>query len=344
MQVGPEDSALLAIWRRRYAGSDVLGAWRQAPLAEAGQYAFIAIALDPAVLAASDPAVASRLAMQARSYVSLNCADDPAGAGLRAAAARLVRAAVWQWQGTQGDEFNLPAANGPAAGAALLPKSPPPEPPPAVFWQAALRNFPQFDGRTGRAAAVLVVRSEGAALAACRPPWNHVLALGTLRHAARAARGDVTDTGCTPAQLLEAVCAVQRFSAETRLAPLRVPYVGRRGTPAEQAVALSQDAAALQCLLRSTAPEHLPALVAAEGMHAFAAVALDPAVLQDLPLTALQRLADAAIRFAAAAAQAGPEQTADAAADPAGEPRAGRRGGARRRAGHRRECAGLTRW
>lgn len=322
MRSGADDSALLQTWRQRHANIDALAAWRHAPVAEAGQYAFIAVALDPSVLDRLDPLLAIRLAQQARLYLSITLGAAPAGAGLRAAAGRFVRAAVWDWQCTLPDAASAATGTEPADPAADA------RPRPADIWQTALRNFPQSDGRTGRAAAELVARSGGAVLAEARQPWDQLLALATLRFAARVARGDITRCGLDSADLLGAVVAVQRFAARTGRSPLRVPYVGRYGTPAEQAATLSRDAATLARLV----PEAQPAAIWAdtEAMHAFAAVALDREILQTLALADALRLAAAAIRFADRAAGANPVQMPllppGCAATPAGVAAAARAG------------------
>ncbi len=298
---GADDGPFLAEWRRRHANTDALGAWRQAPLAEAGYCAFIAIALDPPVLDRLDAPEADRLAAQARAYVSKCLGADPAGTNLRSAAARVVRAALWARKQFAADHAHLPGTtpaaspDSPACGAKL----PAAAARPRDMWQAALRNFPQFDGRTGRAAAELVGRSGGAVLTEARQPWNHLLALGTLRYAARVVRGDITGHALDRAALLGAVLAVQRFARESGLSPMRVPYVSRYGTPAVLAAGLSQDAATLEAMVRAAdSGEPADVWAEAEAMHAFAAVAIEPEVLQALDLTESLRLAAAAIRFA----------------------------------------------
>ena len=293
------DRVLLAPWRLRHASTDALGAWHQAPLAEAGLCAFTAIALDPSVLHRLAPPVAARLAAQASCYVSANLADDPAGTSLRAATARVVRTSVWAWQRSQpGRPDALAALAEPAPPAT---EAPPPaeEAAAATMWQSALRNFPQFDGLTGRAAAELVGRSEGTVLAQAREPWNQVLALGTLRYAARVTRGELTQDPLDAAELLAAVRAVQRFAEQSGLSPMRVAYASRFGTPALLAANLSRDAATLAALVGAAdSPERADIWAQAEAMHAFAAVALDRDVLQTLDLAESLRLAAAAIRFA----------------------------------------------
>jgi hypothetical protein len=298
-----DDAAVLQRWRLRHASPDAVGAWRRARSSEVGLRAFIAVGLDPGVLTRQDLRTAKRLATQAGAHVAYVARADPKGTSAWSVAACIVQAAVQGWRNMPSDGLG-PAEERESRGAAVQGAAPS-----ADLWQAALRNFPQFDARTGRAAAELVARSGGAVLEQARQPWNQLIALGTLRYAARVARGDIVADDQSQPELLGAVLAVRRVAERTGLSPMRVPYVGRHSAPALLAANLSQDAATLETLVRE-APGAEPAApwAEAEAMHAFAAVALDPEVLQTLDVIESLRLATAAVRFTELAGRAAPVQ------------------------------------
>lgn len=177
-------------------------------------------------------------------------------------------------------------------------------------WEIARRNFPQIDDETGRLATRILREFGAAALARVRKPWDHVIALGVLRYAARRLRGKSPEVN---ERAIDDVLTVQSYAEANHLSPMLVPYSGS-GKRAQQALGLMRDARTLRDAVLA-APRGGEALASvwqrAIDLHAFAVVALDHRMVLNLPLDEAYELAAAAIRQAETA-----KQTPDAVAMP----------------------------
>jgi hypothetical protein len=287
-------------WRLRHANPDALGLWAISTVPEACAFAFNAIAQDPLVLRRAARPQASRLAAQAEKFaLSLAASDAPKG-DTWPAAALFVQRSVEAWR-TSLKAYNPRSdTNGVSIRPATAPTRTGNDP-----WAIAGQNFPYVDDETGMLTTRILRGFGGAVLARVRKPWDHVIALGVLRYAARLLRGDIAKhaTGFTWDDAVADILTVQSYAETSGLSPMLVGYFGP-GRPAMQALGLLRDARTLR-----------DAVGAAEGggeartslwqcaidFHAFAVVALDHRILLDLPLDDTYEIAAAAIRQADAA-------------------------------------------
>jgi hypothetical protein len=287
-------------WRLRHANPEALGLWAISTVPEACAFAFIAIAQDPLVLRRAARQQASRLAAQAEEF-ALSLADSNAvKSDTWGAAALFVRQSVEAWRAAL-KAYNPPSgANGVSMRPAIAPARTSDDP-----WAIAGQNFPYVDDETGILATRILREFGGAVLARVRKPWDHVIALAVLRHAARLLRGDVAKhaTGFTWDDAVADVLTVQSYAEASGLSPMLVGYFGP-GRPAMQALGLLRDARTLRDAVRAAdggSEARTSLWQCAIDFHAFAVVALDHRILLDLPLDDTYEIAAAAIRQADAA-------------------------------------------
>jgi hypothetical protein len=286
-------------WRLRHGNPEALGLWAISTVPEACAFAFIAIAQDPLVLRRAARQQASRLAAQAEQF-ALSLADsDAAKSDTWAAAALFVHQSVEAWRASL--KAYKPRSD--TMGVSI-------QPPTARTqlgdpWVNAGQNFPYVDDETGILATRILREFGGAVLARVRKPWDHVIAVGVVRYAARLLRGDVAKhaTGSTWDDAVADILTVQSYAETSGLSPMLVGYFGP-GRPAMQALGLLRDARTLRDAVRAAeggGEERTSLWQCAIDFHAFAVVALDHRILLDLPLDDTYEIAAAAIRQADAA-------------------------------------------
>jgi len=170
-------------------------------------------------------------------------------------------------------------------------------------WELARRNFPHVDDATGRLATRLLHEFGIRLLGRTRKPWDHIIVLAVLRHAARVLRGELSESGAglTRETAVSDILAVQSYAEKSGLAPMLAGYSGR-GRLALQALGLMRDARTVRDAVREAGEEDRAAMwQRAIDFHAFAVVALEHGMLLELPMDEAYEVAAAAIRLETAA-------------------------------------------
>ena len=294
--------SLIDKWRSRHAYPDALGLWAGATGAEARALAFNAIAQDPRVLKRAARRQAVKMAAQAEDFAQSLAGSATAGNEAWRAVTLFVLQAIDAWR------HSLKAYDRHGDGIAVSFEPTMVTPEAGDPWELARRNFPSVDDATGRLAARLLHEFGSTLFRRAQKPWDHVIVLAVLRHAARLLRGDLplSEPGDTSARAVDDIFAAQSYAEESGLAPMLVGYSGR-GKPAAQALSLLRDARTLRDAVRADprgGEERVSLWQRAIDFHAFAVVALDHRLLLELPLQDAYELAAAAIRQADAALQA----------------------------------------
>jgi hypothetical protein len=296
--IDPEQFDLVEKWRRRHALPDVVALWAKSQGPEARAMAFNAIAQDPRVLQRAARIQAVKMVAQAEDYVlSLeNPAMDKSATW--AAVAQFVQHAIASWRQSQ----KTYAQHHDMTGSFVRPI----ERQPAIVdpWDNALREFPHISEATGQLATSMIREFGPDVLKSARKPWDQVIALAVLRHAAQKLGHHSNEPDDQDA--LRDVLTIQSYATATGLSPMLVAYSGP-GKPIAQALGLLQDARTLLHAVSSNAPgesEQSAIWQRAVDFHAYAIVALDHRILLDLPLECAYEIATAAMRHADALIQA----------------------------------------
>ena len=292
---GQRQAELIERWRLRHAYPDAIGMWANATGLEARSFAFNAIAQDPRVLHRAARMQAVKLAAQAEDF-----ALSLTQAGTRVtdtwlAAAGLVQQTIEAWRKSLRAYEHRTEASAGSAGP------PPARPQVHDPWQSAAHNFPHVDEATGLLATRILHELGTRALERAQRPWDHVIALAVLRHAAERLRQDVNADARREA--IADVRAVLSYAERVGLAPFMVNHSGP-GKPAQQALALVNDARTIRDVLDGTPAA---ACQAAIDFHAFAVFALDHRLIPELPLPEAHEMALAALRQADRVLEAGDE-------------------------------------
>lgn len=290
---GQAQTELIERWRQRHAYPDAIGMWANATGQEARSFAFNAIAQDPRVLHRAARLQAVKMAAQAEDFaLALTQAGTPA-TDTWLAAARFVQQTIETWRKSLRAYDHRSEA---PAGAAGPPATHAPAPDP---WQSAAHNFPQVDEATGLLATRILHELGTLALQRAQRPWDHVLALAVLRHAAERLRREANaEARC---EAIADVRAVLSYADGVGLAPFMVSHSGP-GKQAHQALALVDDARTIRDVLDGT---QAAACQAAIDFHAFAVFALDHRLIPELPLPEAHEIAVAALRQANRVLEAG---------------------------------------
>lgn len=286
---GPDQIELIEKWRLRHAYPDAIGLWAISTGDEARSFAFNAIAQDPRVLYRAARLQAVKMAAQAEELaMSLTEAATP-----WMAAAQFVCLSIETWRRSlRAYERHVDTLASRAVPQSTRRHLRDP-------WETARRNFPCVDDETGELATRILHEFGTVVLQRAQKPWDHVIALAVLRHAAQRLRNEVDPAARR--EVIANILAVQSYAEQAGLLPLMVGYSGP-GPPAQQALSLIRDARALFDMM---GPDH--PWQQAIDFHAYALVALDHRALLDLPLGEAQEIAAAAIRQANLALQS-PEQ------------------------------------
>ena len=253
-------------WRLRHAYPDAVGLWAVSTGRDARALAFSAIAQDPRVLQRAARNQAIRLVAQAEEFTSAVAEALAADSDAWRAATLLVRRTIEAWRNSRRTFAVRPDEPG-APSAPAPPRAHDTDP-----WEIARHNFPCVDDATGRLATRLLHEFGEALLNRARKPWDQLITLAALRHAARLLRGELHEVG----------------------------YTGP-GRPAVQALGLLRDARTLRDAVAAAGPgatDRADVWQRAIDFHAFAIVALDPRMLLELPMEEAYEIAAAAIRQA----------------------------------------------
>ena len=296
MTADPDQFDLVERWRLRHALPDVVGLWANAQASEARALAFNAIVQDPRVLQRAARSQATKMAAQAEDYIlSLErTGSDKSDAWV--AITRYVQRSVAAWRNSL-KTYDRTTDGVDSTTRHWERREPLNDP-----WEIARRNFPLVSDATGNLATRIIREFGGEILKCARSPWDQVIALAVLRHAARKLRDN---SGQEPdPDTLSDISTVQSYATETGLSPLLVAYSGP-GRPITQAFGLLHDARALHQAVSAggDGEDHRLIWREAVGFHSYAIVALDRRILLDLPLEDAYEIATAAIRHADAAVQ-----------------------------------------
>ncbi len=290
---GQGQAELIDRWRQRHANPDAIGMWANATGEEARSFAFNAIAQNPRVLHRAARLRAVKMASQAEDFaLALTQAATPA-ADTWLAAARFVQQTIVVWRKSlRVYDHRAEGSAAPAAPAAARVQGHDP-------WQTAAYNFPQIDEATGQLATRVLHELGPQALERAHRPWDHVIALAVLRHAAERLRREAD--AAARGEAIADVRAVLSYAAGVGLAPFMVTHSGP-GKPAQQALALVHDARTIRDVLGGT---QAAVCQAAIDFHAFAGFALDHRLVPELPLQEAREMAVAALRQANHVLEAG---------------------------------------
>lgn len=299
MAADPDQFHLVERWRLRHALPDVVGLWAAAQASEARALAFNAIVQDPRVLQRAARPQATKMAAQAEDYILSLERTGIDKSGAWAATTRYVQRSISVWRDSlktydriAGTTDGIGSITRHGEGREHL-KDP---------WEVARRNFPLVSEATGDL-ATRILREFGVEILKCaRSPWDQVIALAVLRHAARKLRDNA---GRAPdPDTMSDIASVQSYAAETGLSPLLVAYSGP-GKPVAQATGLLHDARTLHSAASTEGDgeDQRSLWQQAIDFHSYAIVALDRRILLDLPLEDTYEIATAAIRHADAAMQ-----------------------------------------
>jgi hypothetical protein len=290
----PEQVRLIEKWRSRHAFPDAIGMWASATGAEARALAFNAIAQEPKVLQRAARFQAIKLAAQAEDYALSLTDPGTIRSDTWRAVTLFVQRSIDAWR------HSLKAYGGRTDGVMVSVATTTVRPHLSDPWDIAQRNFPHVDDETGKLATRILHEFGSSVLRLARKPWDQVIALSVLRHAARRLRGEFGEPEAGRASAVEDILAVQSYAEKNGLSPLLVGYSGH-GKPATQALGLLRDARTLRdavCSAEAGGEQRASTWQRAIDFHAFAVVALDHRMLLDLPLDEAYELAAAAIRQA----------------------------------------------
>lgn len=291
----PEQVRLVEKWRLRHAYPDAIGTWAASTVPEARALAFNAIAQDPRVLHRAARLTAVKMAAQAEEFALSLAQSDAAMSDVWLATALFVGRAIDRWRRSlkaydhRGETVSAPTSP-PSFGARM-----------SDPWQIAQHNFPHIDNETGKLAVRILHEFGAAVLQRARKPWDHMIALAVLRHAARSLRGELPAADSYRRNdAIADIEIIQAYAEKSGLSPMLVGYSGP-GKPIQQALGLARDARSLR---DAVSFERASTWQTAIDFHAFAVVALDHRILLDLPLEETYELAAAAIRQVERARQA----------------------------------------
>jgi hypothetical protein len=296
-ELTPAAMALFKKFRLRHERQDAVADWRRADRANKPVCAFVAVALDPAVLDNLDSVAGHALARAARDYAGqlLEVADDPEKSAA-AAAAMIVSAISSAWSAKHKlfrPKVEFVVGSAPVTPAGVL----------HDIWTSARRGYPQYDERTAGVCFLAVMQLGLDGLDQLETP--ELLTLGACRYVAWSVGGRLRMG--TPAEEEDAagtLSVVQLWSKARDVPVMHVSYTGRRGSPSQQALSLARDAAACARLAESRSDlvpvSGVGAWREAAERHAYAGVAMDPAAIMELDLDAAGEVAACAARFATA--------------------------------------------
>ncbi|WP_419728606.1 hypothetical protein [Lichenicola sp.] len=226
-----------------------------------------------------DTMTAHAIARGAAAYAAVLSAIDPdAGITPTGAAAVFVEETVCEWRSKTRlfkPKLEFIVGRAPVASGDVL----------QAAWASARKTFPQFDEGTAAICFLAVLELAVDGLAQIDSP--EILLVGAARFAAWSLGGRLKKAD--PAQDPDSAAALSTVQAWAlgRAEPvLHVSYTGKSGSHGQQALSLSQDAAACARLVESR-PDLVPRSGAelwqqAAERHAYAGLALDQAALLDV--------------------------------------------------------------
>ncbi len=286
-------------WLMRHGLADALGRWRQADAAKAPFLAFTAIASEPRLFHRINGREAAALARQAEAIAHEIKRAKPNEPALAAAVVVTNRIAMWRaGPGTGGTpDWTKRADQAHWTDASSARET-------ASAWKTALETFPQFLEAIARPLVDTTLELGAERLSKLGEPMEKVLALQTVRFAARSRRGHLRGPALPPERTQDCVRVVQEWSVISGKNAFIVPYAEIRSTIQDCALALFADAATSRRIAESlpggTAAPGFEVWECAEAFHAYAVVSVNPRCLRDMPFERARACAVAARRLAAA--------------------------------------------
>ena len=298
----PLRSPEVELWFARHAIVDPLKAWKQSAGSRAADLAFRAVAADGRLLFRADGKTALAMAEQAEGIAySLKGIGFVLGAALPSVC-DLALLHVEEWKAaerkfSEGTCLGDPAAK-PASAGLLGDRSTPGEV--EALLKHPERRCPQFSNPAGKAVAQIVLRMGPTGLAELPQAAGNKLSAVSARFVARSLRHGTFEGALSRQECLALLQAVEGWAAMRGCRLLEVGYEGSVGTFADRARSLAYDA--ISCAELSA---ELPGGEGGDGYrrweraverHGYAAVALDPGILQRISFDKAKVIAAAAIR------------------------------------------------
>ncbi len=287
-------------WLMRHGLADALGRWRSADATKAPFLAFTAIASEPRVFHRIKGREATALARQAELVAHEIKQDRPNEPALAAAVVVTNRIAMWRAgppRAAADPDWTKRADQAHWTEASSARET-------ASAWKTALETFPQFLEAIARPLTDTTLELGAERLSKLGEPMEKVLALQTVRFAARSSRGHLRGPALPLARTRDCVRVVQEWSVISGKNAFIVPYAEVRSTIQNCALALFADAATSRRIAESlpggrSAPG-FEVWECAEAFHAYAVISVNPRCLRDMSFDRAQACAAAARRLAAA--------------------------------------------
>ncbi len=293
---GVGDNPLVARWLSRYGLANAYERWRSAEDDKRPGLAFIAIASEPRLLMRLSRADAATIVRQSQAVSDEIKRAKPNLASLATTEVVASRIAIWRaYASSNGGAGTGGPDNGSSPEAASAS---------ANAWKVAVDNFPEFMEAAARPLVDMALELGGSRLALLGKSEQKVLALQTVRFAARNRRGNLKGPAVPESISLNCVSVVQEWSTISGNNALVVPYSDRRHTIQQCALALLSDATtSVQIALglpNGLSAKGFQAWEAAEEFHAYAVVSMAPQSLRNMTFERAHEWASAAGRLAQA--------------------------------------------
>ena len=294
---GAGSNPLVERWLSRYGLSNAYERWRMAEDEKKPGLAFIAIASDQRILMRISHVDAMAIVRQ-----SLTMSDDikhakPSESSLAVTQVVANRIAIWRAYASTASNPDKGGADDGSPDAETANAS-------VNSWRIALENFPEFIETVARPLVDTTLQLGASRLALLGESEQKVLALQTVRLAARSRRGNLKGPSLTQILTLSCLSVIQEWSKISGKNALVVPYSNRRHTIQECALALLSDATT-SVQIAQELPEGLAApgfqvWEVAEEFHAYAVVSMIPRSLRNMAFERAHEWASAAGRLAQA--------------------------------------------
>ena len=302
MADGPKGDSVVANplverWLSRYGLPNAYERWQAAVDENKPGLAFIAIASEQRILMRLSYANAAVIVRQSQAMIDdikRAKSNDASLAVMETVASRI---AIWRNYAGGSADFDVSGATDTQHSSATARVT-------ANGWKTAIENFPEFMEAEARPLVDMALQLGASRLALLGEAEQKVLALQTVRFAARCRRGTVKGPDVSESLALSCLSVVQEWSTLTGRNALVVPYSDRRHSVQHCALALLSDATtsvqiALDLPNGSSAPGFRVWEVA-EEFHAYALVAMAPRSMRGMALEQARACASAAGRLAQA--------------------------------------------
>ena len=297
LREGVDGNALVDRWLIRYGLSNAYERWLTAEDEKKAALAFIAIASEPRILMRINRADAAAIVQQSQATIDGIKRAKSTEPSLAAADVVANRIIVWRAYASKN--------GGPGMDRVAVAKLDPEAASVTVnAWKIAVENFPEFIEAVARPLVDMTLQLGASRLALLGESEQKVLALQTVRFAARSRRGNLKGPAQPKDLSLNCLSVVQEWSTISGKNALMVPYGGRRHTIQECAQHLLSDAMT-SVEIAQDLPDGLTApgfqvWEAAEEFHAYAVVSMVPQSLRNMTFERARGCAAAAGRLAQA--------------------------------------------